>query len=402
LARFVRICALKSGFRRVNLSRRSLIGLSAALFAGAAAPLRALAADRPGATGSAAPPSPGVLGGRQVTREIMEAARMPSLSAAVVQDGRLVWAEAFGWADVEAQRPATTAGRYRLASVSKVIAAAVAARLAERGVVDLDAPIGQYRPSLPPAHHATTLRQLLAHTGGIRHYVGGDHDPRRPGGAIDQRTYRNTDEALSLFINDPLVSVPGEAFNYSTFGYTLMSAVLESATRLSFPYLVEREVTRPLDLQTVGPDIIGARVPDRVRCYHRSWDTGQIGPAPLVNPAYKWAGGGLLGAAGDIARFGDALLNPGYLSMAALEETFRPVVPSREPAPVQVGLGWRIDRDPAGRLRYHHAGSIIGGRSIIMVIPEAAMSVAILSNMGDLPIDPLTPAQRLAEGFMTA
>ncbi len=398
----MRICALKSGFRRVNLSRRSLIGLSTALFAGVAAPLRAFAADRPGISASAAPPSLGVPGGRRIAGEIMEAARMPSLSAAVMRDGQLVWAEAFGWADMEAQVPARTAGRYRLASVSKVIAAAVAARLAERGVVDLDAPIGRYRPGLPDVHHNTTLRQLLAHTGGIRHYLGSDHDPRRPGGAIDQRTYRNTDEALSIFIHDPLVSAPGEAFNYSTFGYTLMSAVLESATGLSFPFLVETEVARPLDLQTIGPDIVTARIPDRVRCYHQAWDTGRIGPAPWVNPAYKWAGGGLLGAASDIARFGDALLNPGYLSLASLEETFRPVVPTREPAPVQVGLGWRIDYDPAGRLRYHHAGSIIGGRSIVMVIPEAALSVAILSNMGDLPVDPLTPAQRLGESFLAA
>ena len=86
----------------------------------------------------------------------------------------------------------------------------------------------------------------------------------------------------------------------------------------------------------------------------------------------------------------------------ALKSRFKLLYVLQQPAPVQVGLGWRIDRDPAGRLRYHHAGSIIGGRSIVMVIPEAAMSVAILSNMGDLPVDPLTPAQRLAEGFMTA
>lgn len=385
----------------MNLSRRSLFGLSAALVSGLAAPLRAFAADSPAVAGSAALP-PGVLSGRLITRQIMETARMPSLSAAVVRDGQLIWAEAFGWADLEARAPARTTGRYRLASVSKVIAAAVAARLAERGVVDLDAPIGQYRPSLPVAHHGTTLRQLLAHTGGVRHYVGSDFDPRKPGGGIDQRTYRNTDQALSIFIDDPLVSVPGEAFNYSTFGYTLMSAVLESATRLSFPYLVENEVTRPLNLQTVGPDVVGAKVPDRVRCYQQARDSGEVRLAPPINPAYKWAGGGLLGAAPDIARFGDALLNPGYLSVTSLEQTFTPVAPTREGAPVQVGLGWRIDRDPAGRLRYHHAGSIIGGRSIVMVIPEAALSVAILSNMGDLPVDPLTPAQHLAEGFLTA
>lgn len=369
-----------------------MLGGSAALIAGATSS-RALAAG-------VGLDAPGAEAGRALVREIMSQTHAPAMSAAVCKDGELVWAEAFGLADLERKVPVTPAGRFRLASVSKVIAAAVAARLSERDVVDLDAPIGRYRPSLPVQHRKTTLRQLLAHTGGVRHYIGRDYDPKWPGGPIDQRVYRNTDDALAIFINDPLVSVPGEEFNYSTLGYTLMSAVLESATGKAFPDLVAAEVTGPLNLATLIPDVPTAAVPHRVSCYQNARDTGLVFKAPPINSAYKWAGGGYLGTASDVALFCTALMAPGYLTEDALRQTFTPYPPTKTPAPVQVGFGWRIDRDRAGRLRYHHAGSIAGGRSIVMFLPEAGVSVALLSNLSDLPVDPLTPAQRLAEGFL--
>lgn len=368
-----------------------MLGGSAALIAGAASS-RAWA--------SVGVDAPGAEAGRALVREIMSQTHAPAMSAAVCKDGQLVWAEAFGLADRELKVPVTPAGRFRLASVSKVIAAAVVARLAERGMVDLDAPIGAYRPSLPVQHRQTTLRQLLAHTGGVRHYIGRDYDPKWPGGPIDRRVYRTTDDALAIFVNDPLVSVPGEDFNYSTFGYTLMSAVLESATGKSFPELVASEVTAPLDLATLTPDVASAPVPHRVSCYQNARDTGLVFKAPPINSAYKWAGGGYLGAASDVALFCTALMAPGYLTEDALRQTFTPYPPTRTPAPVQVGFGWRIDKDHAGRTRYHHAGSIAGGRSIVMFLPEAGVSVALLSNLSDLPVDPLTPAQRLVEGFL--
>lgn len=367
-----------------------MLGGSAALIAGAASS-RAFAtvgADAPGAETA-----------RAIVREIMSQTHAPAMSAAVVKDGQVVWAEAFGVADLELKTPVTPGGRFRLASVSKVIAAAVAARLAERDLVNLDAPIGRYRPSLPAQHRMTTLRQLLAHTGGIRHYIGRDYDPKWPGGPIDQRVYRNTSDALAIFVNDPLVSVPGEEFNYSTFGYTLMSAVLESATGKAFTDLVATEVTGPLKLATVMPDIAANRIPERVSCYQNARDTGLVFKAPPINSAYKWAGGGYLGAASDIAMFCSALVEPGYLTEDALRQTFTPYPPTKAPAPVQVGFGWRIDKDHAGHVRYHHAGSIAGGRSIAMFLPETGVSVALLSNLSDLPVDPLTPAQRIAEGF---
>jgi serine beta-lactamase-like protein LACTB len=372
-----------------------MLGGAAALAAGAAG-----AAARPALAKGLGVDAPGAAEARAVLQQLLAETRSPSMSAAVSFGGEVVWAEAFGVADLETRAPATIAGRYRLASVSKLIAGATAARLAERGAIELDWPLARYRPSLPKAHHETTLRQLLAHTGGVRHYIPRDYDPKAPGGPIDYRPYNTTADALAVFIDDPLVSVPGEEFNYSTFGYTLAGAVMESATGKSFPELVAAEVSRPLGLASVLAESMTTVIPERVSCYQTQQATGQLFKAPAINPAYKWAGGGYVATAADIARFCSAFSAPGYLDPEMLRTVFRPVPPTRAPAPVQVGMAWRMDRDGAGRLRAHHAGSIAGGRSIAMLLPEAGVSVVILSNLSDLPVDPLSPAQRIADAFL--
>lgn len=376
------------------LSRRLLLGGATALAAGAAA--------RPALAKGVGVDAPGAAQARALVQEMMAQAHAPSMSAAVSLNGEIVWAEAFGLADLESRAPATISGRYRLASVSKLIAGATAARLAERGEIELDRPIGRYRPSLPRTHREITLRQLLAHTGGIRHYIPRDYDPKAPGGPIDYRPYRTTNDALAVFINDPLLSAPGEAFNYSTFGYTLAGAVMESATGKAFPDLVAAEVTKPLALASVLPESMTSVIPERVSCYQTQQATGQVFKAPAINPAYKWPGGGYVGTAADIARFCAAFSASGYLDPEMLRTVFTPFAPTKQPAPVQVGVAWRMDHDGAGRLRAHHAGSIAGGRSIAMLLPEAGVSVVVLSNLSDLPVDPLSPAQRIAEGFLAS
>lgn len=372
----------------MKLSRRSLLAAPAVL--ALAAP--GLAWAREDAAARA----------RAVIGDLMGRAPFPAASAAVWHDGGLVWSEAFGMANLEAGLPATSHDRFRLASVSKVLAAAAAMRLASGGVVDLDAPIGQYRPTLPVAHRQTTLRQLLSHQGGVRHYILRDYDPAAPGGPIDQRTYATTDDKLAIFINDPLVAAPGEAVHYSTFGFTLIGAVLESATGRTYPAILADEVTGPLALGSVEPEVRGVATHERVCDYQPlkpALGLTDLVRCPPINPAYKWPGGGLLGAAPDVARFCGALTRPGYLDAAGLAGLFT-VNPARSPGGGTFGVGWNIDHDGAGRRRAWHAGSIVGGRSIVMMLPDHALGVAILTNLGQIDVDPLAPAQRLAETFL--
>ncbi|MFA7264504.1 MAG: serine hydrolase domain-containing protein [Caulobacter sp.] len=371
----------------MKLSRRSLLAAPAVL--AAAGP--GLAWAREDAVGKA----------RAVVQDLMGKAPFPAASAAVWHQGGLVWAEAFGMADLETRTPATPRDRFRLASVSKVLTAAAVMRLVERGVIDLDAPISRHRPGLPAIHLQTTLRQLVSHQAGIRHYIPRDFDPAAPGGPIDARVYATTDDRLAIFIHDPLLAQPGEAVHYSSFGYVLIGAVLEAATGKPFPRILDEEVTGPLALGSVAPEVRGPPAPERVSDYQPVYPALQdIVRCPPINPAYKWPAGGLLGAAPDVARFAGGLSRPGYLGEAAMAQMFAGN-PLRSGAGGPFGVGWRIDRDGQGRRRGSHSGSIAGGRSVVLLLPDDSIAVAILTNLGHVDVDPVAPAQRLAEVFLT-
>lgn len=339
-------------------------------------------------------------------RELLVANTVPALSVAVMRGQDLLWAEAFGKVNLELDVAASPAHRFRLGSVSKVITATLTAMLATRGIVDLDAAIVQYMPDLPQLHHATTLRQLLTHRGGIRHYLPKD-EARNDLGPIDLRQYPHTADVLAVFINDPLVAKPGERVSYSTFGYTLASLVIEAAAKVPFLDLVRREIAKPLGLESLGGDTQIALVPNRVTGYQPG-DTvrkaqpdfqGTYGNVPSANVAYKWAGGGLLATATDLAKFGAAHLTADRIPTAALNALFTVHTQATSDSP-PLGLGWRINEDTKHRLRWHHAGSQLGARASIVVYPHERLSIAFATNVTGIPGNTTELSERIADAFV--
>ena len=123
--------------------------------------------------------------------------------------------------------------------------------------------------------------------------------------------------------------------------------------------------------------------------------------APQNNPAYKWAGGGLLATPLDLARFGAAHLAPGKLSKTALDTLFTVYTERNERSP-PLGLGWRIDEDSAKRLRWHHAGGQDGARASLVVYPKEKLSIAFATNVTQAPGDVNGPSARIADAFLAA
>ena len=290
-----------------------------------------------------------------------------------------------------------------MGSGAKPVTATLAAVMADEGIVGLDAGIGRFMPALPQKHHATTLRQLLTHRGGIRHYIARDSDRASAGGAIDSRTYFSNADVLAVFIDDPLVAVPGTKMTYSTFGYTLASIVLEEAAGTPFLQLLQQKIAAPLGLASLDADAPRRVIPGRVRGYGRASEVREMPPvrgvwanAPANNPAYKWAGGGLVMTPSDFARFGAGHLAPGVLSRRVLDTLFTLQVPDSSPP---LGLGWRISRDSRGRLRWHHAGGQEGVRSSLVVYPDQQLSIAFATNATSTPGDVLLPSELLADAL---
>jgi CubicO group peptidase (beta-lactamase class C family) len=295
----------------------------------------------------------------------------PGLSAAVAVAGKIAWAEGFGEADAESHVPVKPESRFRLGSVSKLFTAAAAARLFEQGRLDLDAPVQRYVPTFPDKGGTVTARLLGGHLAGIRHYLPKDF-------AGPPKHYDRLADALEIFRDDPLMHPPGAAYHYTSYGYNLLGAVVEGAAGKDFFAAVGELVLKPLGLAATVLDVPVRIVEHRVRGYRRS--EGSLENEDAIDSSHKWPSAGFLSTASEVARFGAAHLSGDFLrpeTRALLFTSQRTI----EGAETGVGFGWRIGKSDAGRRFYHHGGTIEGGRSFILLLPEENVAVAILCNL---------------------
>lgn len=308
-------------------------------------------------------------------------AKVPGLAVAVAMDGKIVWSEAFGYADLETKKPVTTTTRFRIGSVSKPLTAAGLVLLVQRGQLDLDAPVQKYVPDFPVKPEGVITTRLAAgHLAGIRHYRGSETHLNRP--------FASVHDGLEIFENDPLLSPPGGKFSYSTYSWSLVSAVMESAAHREFLDYMESEVFKPLRMDHTRPDRAGVVDPDRTRFYKKQED-GKFVEAEPINSSYKWAGGGFLSTAEDLVRFGSALLQLGYLTAPSLKLLFT----SQKTADGKStgnGIGWFVRHDAEGQPFYYHTGGQQGATSMIFIAPQERLVVALVCN--------LTAADILGEG----
>lgn len=376
------------------MRRRSLHGLLLALLVSGCAASGTARAPQSAALPEATPAA----AASRIAAALRAELGIPGLALAVARGDQLLWSEGFGFADLELRVPATPRQRFRLASVSKLVTTAVAARLVDQGKLDLDAPVRSFLPEYPEAGAAVTSRQLLGHLSGIRHYQPKDYLDN-----WDSKHFDTVRASLATFQNDPLLHAPGEREHYSTYAYTLLAALLEVAGGASFPELVEREVAKPLGLATLSTDRQDLVIDGRVDFYDRADDAPKTvdaaRTADYLDPSYKWAGGGLLMSAEDLARFGAAHLQPGFLSQSTLDALFRKQR-THAGEEINVGLTWRIATDAEGRAIYHHSGNQQGSRAMLLVYPAEKIVIALLSNLGGVPADALTRAQQIATPFL--
>lgn len=345
----------------MRLSRRMITGCAAAWLCAPCA--------------TAEPVHPAPAGAARVAdvllQAVADASGVPGMSASVVDRGRVVWAGTVGFRDLEQALPVVPETAFRLASVSKLITATAAIRLQDRGQLDLDAPVGTSVDYLDPAWPAMTPRQLAAHISGIPHYQ--DVDADRGG-----RSFASVRDAVALFNGRDLLSPPGERYSYSSWGYTLLSAVVEEASGMTFLDYVAAEVTNGLD---IVPDTAAAGGTDTTAY---ELESGRPLRAAPHDYSYSWGGAGFRASASTLALFGDRVMMPGFLSDEAREAMWAPAATTDGEAVThgdsKVAFGWRIGSSIDGERTAHHAGVAIGARSVLLVYPERRVSVALLSN----------------------
>lgn len=313
--------------------------------------------------------------------EFANASGSPGLAVSVAHEGRLVWSKGYGVADIEqrvAVNPATT--KFRVGSVVKPMTALALITLVERGSIDLDADMRHYVPTFPEKEHVFSVRQLAGHLAGIRHYAGDE--------AYARKHYASVRASLDIFQSDPLIGLPGAQWRYSSYGYNLLSAVIEQAAGKPFLDVMAETVFVPLGMTATVPDRLQDIVPDRGRYYFRR--DGELYNEPEVDNSYKWASGGFLSTTDDLARFGLAHLDDKLVSPAMRRLLWTEQKTTAGDA-TGYGIGWRIVHDAEGNDWIGHGGGSIGGTSQLWLLPEHDLVIAMASNLTELDYADLLP-----------
>ncbi len=319
---------------------------------------------------------------RQLARAGLVRQNLPGLSVAVGVGGEIVWAEGFGWADMERRVPVAPGMRFRIGHASKSLTSAAVGVLLEKGTLHLDDEIQTYVPEFPRKQWPVTLRQLMGHVAGIRHYDS--QEDSNPTAHCDRAI-----DGLKRFADDPLRFEPGTQYGYSTFGWVLVSAAVEAAAKQPLSTFMSTQVFRPLGMTATTFESSAEPMPDRVTFYQRRF-TGDGGegavPATAVDYSCFAGAGAILSTPSDLVRFGLAINGGQLLQPDTVAKLQAPQVLASGQE-TEYGLGWMVEEvtlagEPT-RMVHHASRSLKGGTTSFMTFPARGMVVAVTANIAN-------------------
>lgn len=318
------------------------------------------------------------------------ASKAPGFAIAIGRDGKILWSEGFGFADLANHKPVTSQTQFRIGSVSKPLTAAGLMLLVQQDKIGLDDDIHKYVPDFPDKGGLITIRELAGHLAGIRHYRGDEF--------YSNRHYGSAQAGLKIFQDDPLLFQPGQKFSYSSYGYNLISVAMEPAAHEQFRDWMKQSIFTPLQMHNTIPDEARHEPPQCTCFYQLGADKKNFSLAPSVDNGHKLASGGFLSTPEDLVRFGLAMLHPGLLKQTSLDTMFT----AQKTAAGQstgYGIGWFIRRDLHGHRLWSHSGGAVGGSADLLIYPDNGLIIAIASNYEDTLDQAGHSIQAIADDF---
>ncbi|HNS72499.1 MAG TPA: serine hydrolase domain-containing protein [bacterium] len=313
--------------------------------------------------------------------EKMSCDGIPGLAAGVVAHGRLVWAEGFGYADLENKRPMTPQTLSRIASITKTFTATAIMQLQEQGALRLDDPVEKYLPwfkirSQWPAEPPITIRQLLTHTSGL------------PGEAAfpywSDHQFPTREQLRAALPGQEQLYPPGRRYRYSNLGLAIAGEVVAAAAGMPYEEYIHSRILAPLgmkDTHVILPESARSRLaasydyrqPDGRRTALTFPESGGLIPAANITSSVE-----------DLARYLIAHMagdSSAILSAFSLNEMHRAhwVQPDWSSGR---GLGFSVYKR-GSRTMVGHSGFVAGYKSMITFCPEEKVGVVVLMNCSD-------------------
>lgn len=298
----------------------------------------------------------------------------------VARESEIVYQAAYGLADRALGTPNTADTRFNLASLDKMFTGVAVMQLVERGLLSVETTVGEVLSDYPQPAVASrvTVHQLLTHTSGLGDYFD---SPRLP---ADLRELDGLADYFRLFADEPLLTEPGTSTRYSNSGFIVLGLIVEKVTGMSYYDYVREHVFAPAGMTSSGafaqdedflPRAIGYATVD----YHGE-ETGVLAENWPLLPMRGGSAGGGYSTAGDLFRFGRALVANTLLSAATTELSLAGKAQTANPA-MTFAYGF-MDRIEAGQRVVGHGGGYAGIANSFNLYPASTYTVVILSNMG--------------------
>jgi serine beta-lactamase-like protein LACTB, mitochondrial len=336
--------------------------------------------------------------GRQIVRARLIEQNLPGLSVAVGVAGDIVWAEGFGWADLDKRVPVAPDMTFRIGTTSVALTSAAVGLLLEKRRLSLDDSIQIQVPEFPKHQWPVTLRQLMGHTAGVAN-DGGDEGP------LFTQSCERPVEALQFLSGHEreLLFEPGTQHRYSSYGWIVVSAAVEAAAGEPFLTFMRKQIFEPLGMRDTKADSATEPIPNRVTPYFPRFAADPRYGPDLMRPIdYSCYAGSsaFLSTPSDLVRFGIAI-NSGKLLQPATRQLLQTSQRLASGQETGYGLGWDLETvGLAGEQTRSvgHGGESLGGRvASLMTFPEHGIVVAVTSNISYA--DTFAVALNIAQAF---
>lgn len=294
-------------------------------------------------------------------------------TALVEYEGKVIYENGFGLADLARNRPNTIATQFRIGSTSKQFTALLIMQLANEGKLSVDDSAGKFLPGFK--NGKVTIRQLLTHQSGIPNFT----DNQESLESIMVQKY-SPDQLVYQFCSGSLEFEPGSRFNYTNSGFVVLAAIIEKVTGQKYAAVLAERIFKPLGMSSSF--FVSGDTTNLAKAYSGSEPET---PYPVQNVA---GAGGITSCAGDLLRWANALSSNTLLPKELMDELFKPRVAWDE-WNAWYGYGWMVDRHLFGASKRHliqyHPGIEFGFHDILLREPDKDIVVILLSNMGDFP-----------------
>ena len=307
----------------------------------------------------------------RAVNEVLAKTGAPSASIAVVQDAKVVYAQAYGKARVAPPLAATPQMRYSIGSISKQFTAAALLMLVEEGKLSLDDKVARWLPDLTRANEVS-VRQILSMTSGYQDFWPQDYVMP---GMLRPVTAQ---EILDQWAKKPLDFEPGSKWQYSNTNYVIAGVIAEKVAGMPILDFLRSRVFTPLHMTSVVNTDIGPLGEDDPTRYLR-YALGPLRPAPKEGRGWMFAAGELAMTASDLAKWDIATIEQSVMQPASYRLLETEVMLSSGVGS-RYGLGVNVSTVDSRRL-ISHGGEVSGFTAQNAIYPDDRAAIVVLTNL---------------------